>query len=622
IPAVRGKILDRNGFPFAENKASYNISIYLEELGAQFKTEYDSRYAIATGKNKIKPSTSVWNSVSDLCGKLLGHKKADVITLTKEDRSELEWDSRYAVVSNIAQNVSGILKETVTIDPKKFKRHYETRRVLPMAIVENLTPAQIARFQEQPSRPLGTDIELQAIRNYPYGDAAAHLLGYIIHDSSSATDEDSFFDYRLEDYRGVVGIEGSHDGDLRGKAGAKALQINHKGYRQSEMVWEQSEPGKNVVMTIDRNIQLAAEAAMRRVPTMRGLPVRGAVVVMDVRNGDVIAMVSAPAYSPSEFADGLTPEEAARLSDEKQRPQVNRATAGIYASGSVFKIVTALAALEAGVLDPNEIYASPGIYPIGPGIHDLAPPGNYDFRLAFIKSSNCYFIEYGLRAKFEKVMDMGNRLFLGEKCGVPQDTRGFFPNPTWIESERKQGRYWSRGDTANLCIGQGQIAVTPMQVAVMISAVANGGKVFYPRLVQRIEPQDPLKKEEQTEEFPTRLRGELGVQKKNLDIVRAAMRDDVADPAGSGKFAVLPDFQICGKTGTAQVKRGRITIDDITWFASFGPYENPRFAVIVMVESGSSGGGTCGPIARDIYKAIQLRENPVQPKKEVFALTP
>jgi penicillin-binding protein 2 len=305
------------------------------------------------------------------------------------------------------------------------------------------------------------------------------------------------------------------------------------------------------------------------------------------------------------------------LQDKTLKPQRNRATQEIYAPGSIFKVVTAMACLEAGVVDPADVLNNPGFIMVGrQRIKDLAPAGEYDFKQAFTKSSNTYFIHYGLLAGMENIARLGHRLHLGERCELPtlQDSGGDFP------SERAIRSHWLDGDTANLCIGQGPIAVTPIQMAVMISAVANGGKVFWPRLVDRVEPAEALSGEETTRYPSGRVRDTLGVSERTLNVVREAMVADVEE-GGTGKRALIDGFRVCGKTGTAEIKQGARVVDHTTWFASYGPFESPRYTVVVMVESGSSGGGTCAPIAKQIYEALLKREKLARPHADAIART-
>ncbi len=331
-------------------------------------------------------------------------------------------------------------------------------------------------------------------------------------------------------------------------------------------------------------------------------------MVVDVRNGDILAMASAPGFDPNLFVTGLSAPEAARLNDESLRPAFNRATFGAYTPGSIFKIITAIACLEAGVVDPRDIFRSPGYFqetPQARPIGDTAPAGDYDFIRAFRLSSNTYFIHYGLRAGFARIVETGRRFHLGEKTLLPtrQETGGFFPDLT-------QGARWTSGRTANLCIGQ-EIAVTPLQMTMMTAAVANGGKLFWPRLVARSEPADDSFSATGAVSYASgRVREHLRLSSAHLDWIHRAMLADVETEdggQGTGRRAFLPGFRIAGKTGTAEIKsRGRE--DKNTWFVSFGPYENPRYAVTVLVESGVSGGATCAPVARRIYEAIRKRE--------------
>jgi penicillin-binding protein 2 len=605
IPAVRGKILDRNGRVLAENRPRYSLSLYLDDLRRQF----DAAYGVAIAQTRAGQKQRIAAQEKKL-GRSLTKAERKQFALTTGQLKQLHEQSRFGVADSVVKQVGQRLGQTLTLDEAVFNRHYETRLALPYPVLPNLNDTQIARFEEQYPGGLGVDLDLQPVRTYPFGMTAAHLLGYVLRDDSSAEGEDAFFSYRLPDYRGAVGVEAGFDAQLRGRAGAEAVLVNNLGYRQTENVWSQPEPGHNVVLTMDLDIQQAAE---RSLAAHQGADARAAVVVMDVRTGDVLAMVSSPAINPDYAAN-----EPARLNDPKLRPQINRATQENYAPGSILKTVVALACLENG-LNPNAtIYNPPspenpnhGYIMIGRRqIQDTAPPGAYDFRRAIIRSCNTYFITNGLRAGIENIVRMGEKFHLGERTGLPtrQETEGIFPTLDRVHSG------WHDGDTANLCIGQGDIAVTPMQIAVMISAIANGGKVLKPRLVERIESQDPAAGEAPAI-FPSGVVCDvLGVHPRSLKILQDAMLAETEDPEGTGRAAVMPGLRICGKTGTSQVtdEHNRV-VDHTTWFASFAPYDNPRYAVVVMVQSGISGGVSCAPVAHDIYEAILQNEKPDAP---------
>ena len=235
-------------------------------------------------------------------------------------------------------NLSATLQEPFSLSADQFRRHYTNQLPLPLPVFTGLNPTQIARFQER-GNPPGVDLDLQPSRVYPGGTLAAHLLGYLTSDNESSEGEESFFNFRLPDYRGRIGIEGAYDPELRGRAGAKSVLVNSLGYRQSETTWAEGEPGRNVVLTIDLAIQRACENALQNTP-MFGYRVRGAVVVLDPNNGDLLAMVSAPAFDPNKFIPKITHEEYAKLTNEITRPQINRAMQENFAPGSIFKIVT------------------------------------------------------------------------------------------------------------------------------------------------------------------------------------------------------------------------------------------------------------------------------------------
>jgi penicillin-binding protein 2 len=603
IPAARGKILDREGRVLAENYPRYNLSLYLDDLQNEFQEEYSRLRPVKTVTNS-PPFWKLWFGSHSVARKYA--------PLNKRQIEALMWQARFQVTDNIVAQISRWLGQPLIFNAVDFERHYEASPYEPYPVLKNMNVTNIARFEEQFTNGLGAGLDLQAARIYPCGTTAAHLLGYLRSDDSSAEGEDADFNYRLPDYRGVAGIEASLDAQLRGRAGEESVLINSLGYRQSENVWSQPEPGRNIVLTIDLDLQRAAENSLVR---FQGADARAAIIVMDVRNGDILAMVSSPTFDPNDFAQGISTEKYQHITE--LTAEKNRATIENYAPGSIFKTVVALAALENG-LNPDEIYrvqANPespthGMIYVGRrAIKDTAPPGDYDFKNAFIHSSNSYFITNGLRAGVENIIRMGEKFHLGERTGLfaRQETRGDFPS-----LERVTSPNWHDGDTANLCIGQGEIAVTPIQMAVMVSAIANGGKVLWPRVVERVEPQDPASGEVATN-FPSGLvRDELDVHPRSLKILRDAMLADVETSEGTGTAAAVDGLQICGKTGTAQVQDSNNHLIGYNfWFASFAPFENPKYAVVVMVQSQGtgSGGTTCGPIVHDIYEEILKKEN-------------
>ena len=562
IPAVRGQVLDRNRQPLAESRPNYNLNLYLEELREHFQRKW----------GEIRPP----------------------VKLTRAARLELEQRGRFLVVSNLVAQMNTFPLDLPAVTEAQLHRHFTNKLALPMALMENLSLEQVARFMEQGGGLPGLEVETMPVRTYPEATVAAHILGYLNRDNSSAEDEEAFFNYRLPDYSGKAGLEAVFDRALRGRAGVKNMLVNNLGYRQSEELVTPAEPGHNVVLTLDLEIQREAERALHGQ--------RGAVVVMDPHTGDVLALVSAPSFDPNSFIPRMTHKEWERLDDETLRPMINRATQERYPPGSIFKIIVALAALDAGTLHPHELLNNPGYFQLGKRrIHDTARPGDYDFIKAFLASSNYYFITQGLRCGIKRIVGMGNRFHLGEVTSVlaRQEVEGEFPTLQQVSHA------WSDGDTANLSIGQGPITVTPIQMAVMTSTIANGGKVMWPRIVKSIEPPE-FRPDDPRTDFPAaRVREELNVKPQHLQLLRDAMLADVEDPRGTGRRSAVPGMRVCGKTGTAEVKQGHQRVDQITWFVSFAPYEDPRYTVVVMIESGVSGGSSCAPVAEQIYRFLK-----------------
>ena len=612
LQSVRGKILDRNGDVLAENRASFDICIYLEDLRDEFRAEY----------RKLRPTTVVTNS-RVFWRQLLGMSelRTNAAKLTELQSSNLVWDSRCQVVNRIVRQLADTLAEPgLQLNTNKFKRHHATRRALPFPVLENATPAQIAKFSEQLDGKIAADLEVQSTRAYPHGASAAHLIGYVRRDSEPRDDEERDYFHRMQDFRGVVGIEGFYESELRGLPGTKSVLVNSLGYRQSERIIEPTEPGKNVVLTIDSRLQQAGERSLR---TRLGPNARGAIVVLEVQSGDVLALVSSPAADPNYFISGFPTNEVARWSDPELGVQKSKATYEQYQPGSIFKTIVGLAALENG-LNPEATYrvqpdpANPAHGCIFVGRlkkQDTAPPGDYDFKRALFKSSNSYFITNGTHvAGIDKIAELARRLHLGEKIGLPtmQEAAGNFPSARDLRSG------WTEGNTANICIGQGEMDVTPLQMAVMTAALANGGRVLYPRLVDRLESQDPTSVTPPEVEPKGRVRDQLGVRAANLKLLHEAMLADTENPEATAYKAFQARnrnagatriMRVCGKTGTAQKKdeHGR-PADKITWFISFAPFEQPKYAVVVMVEDGGSGGGTCAPIAAEVYSALDKLE--------------
>jgi penicillin-binding protein 2 len=588
IPAIRGKILDRDGLVLADNRPRYNAILYLEDLQSRFAEEYGW---LSKSYGRAHPEVI---------------KTKGRLSLAPGTSRALQLEAYCDVVSNITFYVSSSLREPRLLNTNAFIRHYNNYPYVPFEIVPNLAPQQVAIFAEQLSGQPDVELETQPIRHYPNGAVAAHLLGYVQRENFDSEE----ISFTLPDYEGKTGVEGKFNEELRGQAGLKSVLVNSQNYRQSEDIVSSNAPGEDVYLTIDLAVQRAAEKALAGAQAN----VRGAVVVMDVRNGDIIALASAPSYDPNEYAVGLTHEQSMALNDPKNKPQFDRAISGAYPPGSTFKIITGLACLESG-LDPNEEFNSPGKYQANERsrpIKDTAGPGLFNFERAFFRSSNTYFIHYGMEAGLPKILSVARRFHLGEKTDFPI-------GPEVAGNIAHAAMDMPASSTADVCIGQ-EVTTTPIQMAGLVCAIANGGKIYWPRLASySVSPETDNKEELYP---PGRLRDTVAINPRFLEIIRHAMLADTEHPADAttreggaypafhypGGAAKLPNFHVAGKTGTAEVKSAAGVMPKITWFDSYGPYENPRYAVIVLVEGGGSGGGTCAPVAEKIYEALIKRD--------------
>jgi penicillin-binding protein 2 len=592
-PAIRGRILDRNGLVLAEEQPRYNAILYLEDLQRPFADQF-ARLREAYGR--IHPE-----AVSSQ-GKSKGK-----VNLTSQQRKDLQTEADCQVVSNLTCCVSASLAEPRALNTNAFLQHFRQYPYVPFQIVPDLTSKQVAILSEEWLGRPGIDLETQPVRVYPNHSLAANLLGYVQRRYSSDAGE---FSFDMPDYKGTSGVERVYDETLRGQPGEDALLINNMHYRQGQQTESPKQPGNDIYLTIDLPLQKVAEQALAGAQPDG----RGAVVVMDPRNGDILALASAPSFDPNFFVLGH-PEQNARLNDPKYTPQFNRAVTGAYPPGSTFKIITGIACLEGG-LDPNEVFDSPGEYratPTARPIADTAGKGPFDFERAFYRSSNTYFIVMGLRAGLPRILEVAKRFHLGEKTGIStrQEVAGNVPGP------ERAGPSLGMS-TPDICIGQ-EITATPLQLAGMISVIANGGTLYVPRVISHSRSVDTGETEELVAQG--RVRDHVQINPRHLDLIRHAMLEDTEQPpdkfgpGGSAyaefhdnAVAALGDFHVAGKTGTAEVKSTGSPYKKITWFDSYAPYEDPRYVVVVMVEDGASGGKACAPVARKIYQEILKRE--------------
>lgn len=447
----------------------------------------------------------------------------------------------------------------------------------------------------------GVSIEVSTKRYYPAGALAAHLLGYV--GEISPRELDRLPGYRMGDLIGKFGIEKRLEPYLRGKGGGQQIEVDALGRRLRVLGEVEARAGKSLVLSLDLELQQKAEQALEGH--------EGAIVALDVRTGEVLAMASRPGFDPNLFARGIKAEEWRTLIGDPLRPLNNRAIQGQYSPGSTFKVVMAAAALEKGVVTPATRFFCGGGLPFGGRVFRCWKKGGHgsvDLRQAIAQSCNVYFYQVGQRLGITAIAEYARLFGLGRPTGVDLDHEapGIIPDPAW--KKKLLGAPWYAGETLSVVIGQGYVSATPLQMAVAAAAVANGGTVYRPRLVKRVLDGGG----ETVLEYQPEVVNEAGVKEQTLRLVREGMVEVVNGPRGTGKKARLPDVLVAGKTGTSQFiagTRGKGTalprqFRDHAWFIAFAPADAPEVAVACLLEhAGQGGGAAAAPVAREVLDA-------------------
>jgi len=488
-------------------------------------------------------------------------------------------------------------------DRKRIRRDVSrSPSFVPVNVAENLTWEQFARVNvHEPDLP-GLQPEVGETRFYPHSDKLAHLVGYVGSVSEKELQDDQPL-ARLPGMKvGKFGIERAFDKDLRGSAGSSRVEVNAYGRVIRELARDDGKPGSELVLTLDMALQ---EYAWRRLGKEAG-----AAVVMNIHTGDLLSLVSTPAFDPNAFSVGLSQSEWEKLRTSDLSPMINKAVAGQYPPGSTVKMLVALAGLESGVIDANEHVRCNGRYSYGNHEFHCWKRGGHgpvNLHTAIRGSCDVYFYEVAKRVGMEKLAEVSHRFGLGETFdfGLPSEKAGLVPDPEW--KQRTTGKIWLPGETLIAGIGQGYMLATPLQLAVMAARIGNGGRAVEPRLVRAVGG----------ERMPVAEAPVMELDAAHLAPIRAAMDAVVNSRSGTAYGARLPDpdIQMAGKTGTSQVRRiskserrtGVISnsrlqrkLRDHALFVAYAPIEAPQYAVSVIVEHGSSGSGTAAPIARDI----------------------
>ena len=467
----------------------------------------------------------------------------------------------------------------------------------PVRIRRDLSLEDVAKVEESKLDFPGVVVEVEPQRVYPTSTFAAHVLGYV---REVSEEQMKLGRYRRGDMIGQTGLERLLDEHLRGRDGGERIEVDALGRSVQLMQREEPRPGAQVITTVDRRVQEVAERAMAGRS--------GSVVVLDPKSGDILALTSSPAFGLDTFAGNMDRDAWVRLVKDPAHPLLNRSLQGQYPPGSVFKMIVTAAGLQEGSLTPMDRVYCNGEYTSGtrtwkdwkPGGH-----GHVDLRGAVVQSCDVFFYQHGLKVGPEAIARYARAFGLGSPTGVdlPGEKSGLVPSP---EGRRERGRPWHSGDTLNMSIGQGALLVTPLQVARLTAAIANGGVLWKPRLIQRVErPDGKLAYSESSQ-----MNGQVNLSPVVWAFLRQSMSGVVNDAVGTGVAARLPGLEIGGKTGTAQTIANSSSAkgQDHAWFASFAPVNDPQMVVVVFVEGGGHGGAIAAPIARQIYQAIFLEK--------------
>jgi penicillin-binding protein 2 len=577
LPAVRGEICDRNGIPLVENRASMEVEFYLPDIVRAWKQEHGS-----VPKRRYRGLDH---------GMPVNKEEPDIIRIVNE-----------SIVPRLEK--LGLAGDYNT---RKLQVHFRDNAEVPYVYRQDLDFETMARFSENNLDLPGVTVTLKPVRHYVYGAMAPHLFGYVGMPREIDKEEAAQFNFYQPDVEGKAQVEAAYNDVLKGTPGTRFLQRNAHGVIDGENSRIEPKQGAKVCLTIDARIQYIVEKALRVVG-------RGAAIVLDPNNGEILAMASVPSFDPNQFVPSISKADWEKLAKDQTDPLMNRAI-NAYAPGSTFKLCTALAGIRAGVgnkefdctggVQYGDKYMKCWVLTAKP---QQPPHGHEDLSSAIKNSCNSYFFQYGNAAGIDQIDAVGALLGLGRKAELPLNNvaAGVLPGPSWLAQARHRER-WSPGYTANTSIGQGDVLATPLQMSVIGAAVANWGTVLQPHLVKKVTTQDGALQKETSKNIEADLLKDQGISADQFEKVRRGMWKVVNDESGTARKARLKDEVVAGKTGTAQFFRNGIK-DYHTWFLCFAPYENPRYVVCVFVQGGKSGGSVPAPIAAKILEQIFAME--------------
>ncbi len=527
-PAPRGPIIDRNGIALADNVKAYVVDVIPDEM-------------------EKEPA-----ALELLC---------DILNMN----AKVYYD---------------IIEET------------KPRPGYPVRIAINVTLDQIIKIGENRHILKGVSVDNTYVRSYPLKNKACHITGYTREISKEALEEarEKGLKYRPGDNIGVAGLEKFYEQELRGVDGGKRLMVNARGEVVKVLKDMPSEQGKTLKLSLDTNLQAVAMSAMSGKV--------GATVAIDPNNGEILAMVSNPTFDPNIFTEGLKASDWRKLSQNRGHPLQNRFIGSYYPPGSVFKPIIGISCLENGVSQTSTYAYCPGYIRLGGYKKGCwAAHGGVDFYRAISMSCDTWFYKQSMKLGIERLYKTATEFGLGQPTGIdlPEEVvrngkAGNFPSKEWHKKVHK--REWVTGDTLNVSIGQGDVLVSPLQMAVAISAVANGGTVYKPHLLKEII--DPKTGQVTKNEIVVNSRVEA--KDEYFKVMQSAMEGCVR--GGTGRPCAISGVRVGGKTGSAEATGGKAH----GWFVAFAPVDNPKIVVATIVEHGGSGSGAAAPVCRAMIK--------------------
>ena len=493
-----------------------------------------------------------------------------------------------------------LLAKILGMDPEDIREKIseakrETPRYLPVRIKTDITRKELALIETNRFDLPGVITEAEPLRYYLYKDMGAHFLGYIGEISKRELRERRFADLKIGDLVGKYGIEEGWDRFLRGIDGEKEIEVDATGKLIRVLNTMDAIPGENIILTIDLRLQRIVYEALKGK--------RGAIIVMNPKNGEILAMQSNPSFDPNLFARGLSKREWRKLVEDPSNPLQNRCIQGQYPPGSTYKPLVAIAALEDNLISPLTRVFCPGYYLLGRRIYRCwkrSGHGEIDLYRAIVESCDTYFYQIALKLGIDELARYASIFGFGKPTGIAlrYEKSGIVPSTSWKKRVFKEK--WYEGETLSVGIGQGFTLVTPIQLLNFYCMIANGGIQYLPRIVKRIEDMDGnvIKK------YRPKIIRRVKLKKGTLDFIKQALFGVVNDKEGTGSLAKIEGIEVGGKTGTAQVVSLKKTskIKDHAWFVAFAPLEDPEIAVVVLVEHGGHGGRTAAPIAKQIIE--------------------